>query len=84
MDQGQGISDENQGLIFEKFRQATDANHHLVKGTGLGLAISKALIEEHKGEIGVRSVEGEGSTFYFTLPECRRAVIMAEEAKKAA
>jgi signal transduction histidine kinase len=68
-DQGQGISEENQSLIFEKFRQATDSSNHLVKGTGLGLAISKALIEEHEGEIGVRSVEGEGSTFYFTLPE---------------
>jgi signal transduction histidine kinase len=73
-DQGDGISEENQSLIFEKFRQATDANNQLVKGTGLGLAISKALIEEHHGEIGVRSVEGQGSTFYFTLPKWRKIV----------
>ena len=68
IDQGRGISEDNQRLIFEKFRQATDSSNHLVKGTGLGLAISKALVEEHEGEIGVRSVEGEGSTFFFTIP----------------
>ncbi|MCB0379358.1 MAG: HAMP domain-containing histidine kinase [Bdellovibrionales bacterium] len=70
-DQGKGISDENKALIFQKFRQATDSNNHLVKGTGLGLAISKALVEEHEGEIGVRSKLGEGSTFYFTLKQWR-------------
>jgi signal transduction histidine kinase len=71
-DQGPGISEENQGLIFEKFRQATGPSNHLVKGTGLGLAISKALIEEHEGLIGVRSQQGLGSTFYFTLPQWRK------------
>ena len=71
-DQGPGISKDNQSLIFEKFRQATDSSNHLVKGTGLGLAISKALIEEHQGQIGVRSIEGEGSTFFFTLPEFKK------------
>lgn len=70
-DQGPGISEENQQLIFEKFRQATDSTNHLVKGTGLGLAISKALIEEHEGEIGIRSKPGQGSTFYFTVKEWR-------------
>ncbi len=70
-DQGPGISDENQKLIFEKFRQATDSSTHLVKGTGLGLAISKALVEEHGGIIGVRSTHGQGSSFYFTITEWR-------------
>ncbi len=84
-DQGQGISEENQRLIFEKFRQATDSSNHLVKGTGLGLAISKALIEEHGGKIGVHSTEGNGSTFYFTLPEWRKAAMINEsETKEAA
>ena len=68
-DHGQGIAPEDQELIFQKFRQATSAKNPLVKGTGLGLAIAKALVEEHGGEIGVTSIPGEGSTFYFTLPQ---------------
>lgn len=82
-DQGQGISEENQKLIFEKFRQATDSHNHLVKGTGLGLAISKALIEEHNGQIGVHSVPGHGSTFYFTLPEWREFSVNQNQQKAA-
>ncbi|MGE0762230.1 MAG: sensor histidine kinase [Bdellovibrionales bacterium] len=68
-DHGQGIAPEDQELIFQKFRQATSAKNPLVKGTGLGLAIAKALVEEHGGQIGVHSIPGEGSTFYFTLPQ---------------
>lgn len=68
-DEGRGIAPEDQELIFQKFRQATSPQNPLVKGTGLGLAIAKALIEEHGGEIGVRSTPGEGSTFYFSLPK---------------
>lgn len=68
-DSGPGISEENQALIFEKFRQATDPTSPLVKGTGLGLAISKALVEEHGGTVGVKSELGKGSTFYFNLME---------------
>jgi len=68
-DNGPGISEDNQALIFEKFRQATNSSTPLVKGTGLGLAISKALIEEHGGEIGIESKLGEGSSFYIVLKE---------------
>ncbi len=83
-DQGPGISEENQNLIFEKFRQATDSTHPLVKGTGLGLAISKALVEEHEGQIGVRSKEGLGSTFYFILPSWRNGNTISQQERKAA
>jgi len=68
-DQGDGIAPEDQEIIFQKFRQATSPQNPLVKGTGLGLAIARAIIAEHDGEIGVRSTQGEGSTFYFTLPK---------------
>ena len=70
-DQGRGIAPQDQEAIFQKFRQASNAKNPLVKGTGLGLAIAKALVDEHGGEIGVRSTPGEGSAFYFTLPEWR-------------
>lgn len=70
-DQGRGIAPQDQEAIFEKFRQATSASNPLVKGTGLGLAIAKALVEQHQGKIGVKSIPGDGSTFFFTLPEWR-------------
>lgn len=70
-DHGKGIDPQDQQLIFQKFRQATGPNNPLVKGTGLGLAIARALVEEHGGEIGLKSKPGEGSTFYFTLSQWR-------------
>ncbi len=70
-DHGRGIAPEDQEAIFQKFRQATSVSNPLVKGTGLGLAIAKALVDQHGGMIGVRSTPGEGSSFYFTLPEWR-------------
>ncbi len=71
-DKGRGIAPEDQEIIFEKFRQAASPQNPLVKGTGLGLAIAKALVEQHGGTIGVHSLPGEGSTFYFTLPKWRQ------------
>lgn len=79
-DRGRGIDPQDQEAIFQKFRQATSASNPLVKGTGLGLAIARALVEEHGGTIGVRSVVGEGSTFYFTLPNWRYSANKRAEA----
>lgn len=70
IDKGQGISTEDQNRIFDKFTQLGDA-HSAKQGTGLGLAITKALVEEHGGRIGIHSKPGEGTEFYFTLPEFR-------------
>ncbi len=81
-DQGRGIDPQDQEAIFQKFRQATNANNPLVKGTGLGLAIARALVEQHGGEINVRSTPGEGSTFYFTLPEWRYSTGQEELVEK--
>jgi signal transduction histidine kinase/AraC-like DNA-binding protein/ABC-type sugar transport system substrate-binding protein len=70
VDSGLGISPEDQRHIFDEFRQAERTVARGFGGLGLGLAICKRLIELHRGEIGVRStgLEGEGATFYFTLP----------------
>lgn len=66
-DSGIGISEENLGLIFQKFKQVHDPQKQKHKGTGLGLAIVKELISLQNSEISVRSKEGEGTTFIFTL-----------------
>ncbi|RYU96867.1 PAS domain-containing hybrid sensor histidine kinase/response regulator [Emticicia agri] len=66
-DTGIGIPEEKLDLIFQKFEQVTiHGNKH--KGTGLGLTITKQLIELQGGSISVKSHEGQGSTFTFTLP----------------
>jgi signal transduction histidine kinase len=67
-DTGIGIPRESQGVIFQKFRQASDTLTDKPKGTGLGLAISKEIVERHGGRIWVESELGRGSTFCFTLP----------------
>ena len=66
-DTGVGISAENLPRIFERFFKADRSRSG--RGTGLGLAISKQLILAHRGRIWAESTEGEGSTFYFTLPK---------------
>lgn len=68
-DTGIGIQKDKQSIIFERFRQAEEKNiSRTFGGTGLGLSISKGLIELLDGKIWVESVEGSGSTFYFTIP----------------
>lgn len=66
-DNGQGISEEYQQIIFEKFVQIKDENGENVGSSGLGLAISKEIVKAHLGDIWVDSTVGKGSCFYFTL-----------------
>jgi len=66
-DQGPGIDDFEQSLVFEKFYRGQDRRLQ-VQGTGMGLAIAKAIVEAHGGTIGVTSQPGHGSVFYFSLP----------------
>ncbi len=66
-DQGPGIDDFEQALVFDKFYRGRD-HRYRVQGTGMGLAIAKAIIEAHGGTLGVTSQLGHGSVFYFSLP----------------
>jgi signal transduction histidine kinase len=66
-DTGVGIAPEDQGAVFEEFRQVGTAARK-VEGTGLGLALSRKFVELHGGRIRVKSQPGAGSTFTFTLP----------------
>lgn len=67
-DNGVGIRDEDQPYVFERFYRSENPLTVEVGGTGLGLAITYALTELHTGQLGLRSVEGEGSTFWLRLP----------------
>jgi two-component system phosphate regulon sensor histidine kinase PhoR len=66
-DTGMGISQPEQGRIFERFYKS-DAARSRESGTGLGLAIAKHIVEAHGGKIWVESTLGEGSKFFLSLP----------------
>lgn len=66
-DTGIGLTKEQQGKIFEAFSQADVSTSRKYGGTGLGLSISGKLIDHMGGDLSIRSVKDEGSTFYFTL-----------------
>jgi two-component system clock-associated histidine kinase SasA len=69
IDDGPGISEEDQHRLFSKFEQINrPISQGGYKGTGLGLAICKEIIDQHQGRIWVESRPGKGANFHFTLP----------------
>ena len=67
-DSGIGISEEGKKKIFEKFYRDTTAQKKEAIGSGIGLFTTKKIVEDHTGKIWFESDEGEGTTFFFTLP----------------
>lgn len=67
-DRGPGIPPEHLGTIFEKFGQVNPNGQRRFHSVGLGLTFCRMAIEALRGEIGVESTMGQGSTFWFRLP----------------
>jgi len=67
-DTGIGLTDDEQEIIFEKFRQLEDYGTRKFGGSGIGLSLSRGIVENLNGEIWVDSEKDKGSTFYFSIP----------------
>jgi signal transduction histidine kinase len=67
-DTGYGISPEDQSKLFSQFFRSDDPNIREQTGWGLGLHITKRIVELMGGEMSVKSEQGKGSTFSFTVP----------------
>ncbi len=80
-DFGDGIPDEFQARVFQRFAQAESTDARRFGGSGLGLHISRLIVERHRGNIGFESTVGEGTMFWFDLPlaPARRARLSTED-----
>lgn len=67
-DEGPGLSQEDQEHAFDRRYWATKKHEGYRAGTGLGLYLSQVIIRQHGGRIWLKSMPGQGSCFYFSLP----------------
>jgi two-component system CheB/CheR fusion protein len=67
-DEGIGIKQKDQEKVFQRFYRADEEDMRNISGFGIGLYLSSEIIQRHKGKIWVKSKEGKGSVFYFSLP----------------
>ena len=68
IDQGEGVAEEDQDLVFKRFFRTASARANTQQGSGLGLAIVKNLVYNLQGDVGVESRLEGGSEFWFTIP----------------
>jgi signal transduction histidine kinase len=75
-----GIAGEDIPLLFKDFQQLDSGINKQHQGTGLGLSVSRRLVEAQGGEVGVRSIPGEGSVFFFVLKRIQDNQVQADTA----
>lgn len=68
-DTGEGIPAEDLPNVFDRFYRGEKSRSRATGGAGLGLAIAKGIVEAHAGQVGVESSPGQGTCFYYTLPQ---------------
>lgn len=68
-DEGPGVPENIQKTLFDRYSQGKASSNVSIKSSGLGLAIVASIVQAHGGEIGIRSEEGKGATFWFRLKE---------------
>jgi signal transduction histidine kinase len=76
-DHGTGIPEAFRNRVFEKFAQADSSTSRRFEGTGLGLSITRQLLEAMGGTIGFTTTMGQGTTFYFDLPQAGQTLQLA-------
>ena len=67
-DTGRGMSEDEQGNLFDRFYRADSVRGSSVHGTGLGLSISRDIMREHGGDLRLESTKGKGTTAIASLP----------------
>ena len=82
-DNGPGIPEDQQAMVFEKFRQVAGDAHYRPGGTGLGLPISRQIVAHFGGRMWLRSEPGQGACFGFSLPHRESGTAPQQDNKRS-